>query len=205
MNVIVFGASGKTGELVVEKALAAGHNVSAFVHAASTFPAGVRVIIDDAQDDVAVRAAIRGQDAVIDTIGGKTPYKSSDLETNAVRNIIDGMTAEGARRLIVVSMMGIGESAEHAPLWYEYLLMPTFLHGATKDKAAMEGVVKASDLDFVIVRPPLLTDDPATGSVHIVGGEHKGHKITRGDLAQFLVDQLTSDENLNQAVVVANS
>jgi hypothetical protein len=69
----------------------------------------------------------------------------------------------------------------------------------------MEGVVNASSVDFVIVRPPLLTDDPTTGNIKIVGGHDKGHKITRGDLAQFLVDQLTTDENLNRAVVIANS
>jgi putative NADH-flavin reductase len=205
MKVIVFGAGGKTGELVVQKARAAGHSVSVFAHSAAAFPAGVQVFTGDAQDAAAVRAAIGGHDAVIDTIGGKTPYKSTDLETSAVRNIISGMDAEGVKRLIVVSMMGLGESAENTPFWYEYLLVPTFLHGSTKDKAAMESAVQASDLDFVIVRPPLLTDDPATGSIKIVGGEDQGHKITRADLAQFLVEQLTTDENLNQAVVIANS
>ena len=206
MNVIVFGAGGKTGSLVVERALTQGHAVSVFVHDTThPQPGGVRVITGDAQDPQAVRAAISGHDAVIDTIGGKTPYKRTDLESTAARNIIAAMQAEGVLRLIVVSMMGIGESAENAPFWYEHLLMPTFLHGSTKDKTAMESEVQSSALDFVIVRPPLLTDDPAKGTTRIIGPGETGHKITRADLANFIVDQLTGNQYLGQAIVIANS
>ena len=206
MNVIVFGASGKTGSLVVEKALAAGHVVTVFVHnAAHQKKDGVRVITGDASDSAAVRSAIAGQDAVIDTIGGKTPYKDTELERTAARNIVDAMQEQNVRRLIVVSMMGVGESSEQAPFWYEHILMPTFLRGSTKDKTAMETAVQASRLEFVIARPPILTEDPATGAVKILPPGTKGHKITRADLAQFLVDQLITNEHLGQAVVVANA
>jgi putative NADH-flavin reductase len=206
MNVIVFGATGKTGSLVVEKALTAGHTVTAFVHDAThvTHP-DVRVITGDASDPAAVRQAVAGQDAVIDTIGGKSPYKDTELEQTAARNIINAMHAENVQRLIVVSMMGIGESKDQTPFWYEHLLMPTFLRGSTKDKTAMESAVTTSGLKFVIARPPILTEDAATGSVRVVPLDDKGHKITRADLAQFLVDQLTDDQNLGHSLVIANS
>jgi putative NADH-flavin reductase len=207
MKVVVFGAGGKTGSLVVEKAVAAGHRVTLFLREAATLPQNpdVRIVTGDAGDHTAVRRAISGQDAVIDTIGGKTPYKDTELERNAARNIITAMQEENVRRLIVISMMGIGESSEQAPFWYEHLLMPTFLRGSTKDKIAMEASVRASGLEFVIARPPILTDDHATGSVKVVPVDSKGHKITRGDLAQFLVDQLSGTQYLGQAVVIANS
>ena len=206
MKIVVFGAGGKTGSLVVERAVAAGHTVTVFVHT-SEHPGGptVRILSGDAGDPAAVRRAVAGQDAVIDTIGGKTPYKDTELERAAARNIVAAMREEGVRRLIVVSMMGIGESSEQAPFWYEHLLMPTFLRGSTKDKTAMESTVQQSGLDFVIVRPPILSEEPATGSVYLLTAPTKGHKITRADLAQFLVDQLSSDQYLGQAVVVANS
>jgi putative NADH-flavin reductase len=206
MNLIVFGAGGKTGTLVVERAIEAGHAVTVFLHdAAREVPSEVRVISGDAADPGAVFKAISGHDAVIDVIGGKAPYKDTELERTAVRNIVEAMQAEHVRRLIVVSMMGIGDSKEQAPFWYEHILMPTFLRGADKDKTAMEATVHDSGLDFVIARPPILTEDPATGSVKVVTGEDKGHKITRADLAQFLVDQLIGDQYLGQAVVIANS
>ncbi len=205
-KILIFGAGGKTGSLVVERALAAGHTVTVFTHEQAREPQpNMRIVTGDAADAAAVRSAVAGQDAVIDTIGGKTPWLDKAIESTAARNIVEAMKAEAVRRLIVISFMGLGDSAEQAPFWYEHLLLPTFLHGATKDKARMEAEVTSSGLDFVIARPPLLTDDPATGSYRIIPPEEKGHKITRADLADFLVAQLTSDTYLNQAVLVANS
>ena len=63
------------------------------------------------------------------------------------------MRAGNVRRLIVVSMMGLGDSKDQAPFWYEHLLMPTFLRGSSKDKAALEDEVGGSGLDYIIVRP----------------------------------------------------
>lgn len=206
MKVVIFGAGGKTGGLVVQRSLEAGHTVTVFVHDASKpQPAGVRVLAGDAEDASAVRKAVSGQDAVVDALGGKTPYKETELESNAARNIVSGMNAEGVRRLVVVSMLGVGDSKEQTPFWYEYLMQPTFLRGADKDKSAMEQEVKSSGLDFVIARPPLLTDDTATGSIKVVSGDVKAHKITRADLADWIVEQLASDAYVGQAVVIANS
>ena len=205
MKLIVFGAAGKTGSLVVERALAAGHTVTVFLHEAKDQAPWVHMIVGDAHNAAAVQQAIAGQDAVIDTIGGKTPYKDTDLETTAARNIVAAMQAEGVRRLEVVSMIGIGSSAQQSPFWYRYLMQPTYLRGASKDKTGMEAAVSTSSLDFLIVRPPVLTDDPATGNIQIISGDHKGHKISRADVAHFLVDQLSSTQYLNQAVVIANS
>jgi uncharacterized protein YbjT (DUF2867 family) len=206
MKVLVFGASGKTGGLVVERALAKGHEVSVLVRDAGKFTvAGVRVIAGDATKRGDVLLAVKGQEAVIDTIGGTTPYKTTQLESASVLNMIEAMKAEGVRRLIVVSMMGLGESRAQAPAWYRYLLMTTFLRGSTKDKGAMEELVKASGSDYVIARPPILKDGAATGSVKVLGTGETGHAITRADLADFLVDQVGSDKYLGQAVTVVNS
>jgi putative NADH-flavin reductase len=216
MKVLIFGATGKTGSLVVDQALTAGHEVTVLVHDAAKFaehsdPASrgidrrVAVFTGDATNPTDVRAAMTGQEAVIDTIGGTTPFKAIHLEADTAKVILAEMQAAGARRLIVISAMGVGESAEQAPFWYRYLLMPTFLRGSTKDKAAMEEEVRTEGIDFVIVRPPMLSDDPPTGSVTVIGPAEIGHKITRTDLANFLVDQLTSDQYLNQAVTVVNT
>jgi len=207
MKVIVFGASGRTGSLVVARAVAAGHTVTAFVHHREEFrgAGNVRVIEGDVLDPAAVSAALAGQDAVLDCIGGTTPYKQTELERNAAGAILQGMRQHGVRRLIAISMMGVGDSKKQAPFWYEYLMMPTFLRGATPDKEAMEAEVRASGIDFVLVRPPLLTDSPATGDVKVIGGDAVAHKITRADLADFMVKQISSDAYLGQAVTVVNT
>lgn len=207
MKVLVIGAAGKTGRAVVEQAVAAGHQVTAFVHKADEYDvANVRVIEGDATDSAVMEAAVLGQDAVIDTIGGKTPYKATTLESSAASTIIAAMQKKGVRLLMVTSMLGVGQSKANAPL-YVRLLVATFLRGADKDKAAMESEVKSSDLDWIILRPAILTDDAATGNVQVYdpkAGE-KAHKISRADLASFMVAQLSNNEYLHQAVMIANS
>jgi uncharacterized protein YbjT (DUF2867 family) len=100
--------------------------------------------------------------------------------------------------------MGIGESRSQAPFWYKYLLMPTFLRGSTADKTRMEGIVASSGLDYVIARPPILKDDPPTGSVKVLGSGAIGHSITRADLADFLVEQLQAGDHVGKAATVVN-
>ncbi len=206
MKVLVFGANGKTGEKVVEAALAKGHQVTVFVRDAGKVTDGrVDIATGDATNPTDVRKAMLGQEAVIDAIGGATPYKDTELESSAAHAILGCMEEAGTKRLVVVSMMGIGDSIDETPVWYKYLMMPTFLRGATKDKTAMEAEVKAHGVEFVIARPPLLTDGDATGSVRVIGQGETGHKITRADLAEWMVEQLESDAYVGQAVTVVNS
>ena len=206
MNVLIFGGTGKTGSLVVERALTKGHAVTVLVRDPIKFTRpNVRVITGNATNPSDVLAAMHGQQAVIEAIGGTTPWKSTHLESDAIHAIIHAMQEESVRRLISVSMMGIGNSRAQAPFWYRSLLMPTFLHGSTQDKTNKETAITADHVDYVIVRPPILKDTPATGHVHILNNGATGHTITRADLATFLVDQLESNANLNRAVTVVNT
>ena len=207
MNVLIIGAAGKTGSIVVERAVAAGHVVTAFVHDATTYraPANVRVVAGDATDQASVDKAMAGQDAVIDTIGGKTPYRKTTLERSVAGAVVAAMKAKGARRVIVISAFGVGDSADQVGWFVEHVIVPTWLRGSTEDKAAAEAVVRASGIAFVIVRPAMLTDDAATGNVKVFRGHDIAHRIARPDVAQFCVDQLTSDEHVGRAVTIANS
>ena len=207
MKVLITGAAGKTGAIVVERAVAAGHVVTAFVRDAATYraPANVRVVAGDATDQASVDKAMAGQDAVIDTIGGKAPYRKKTLERSVAGAVVAAMKANGVRRVIVTSAFGVGDSADQVGWFVEHVIVPTWLRGSTEDKAAMEAVVRASGIAFVIVRPAMLTDDAATGNVKVFQGHETAHKITRADAAQFCVDQPTSDEHLGRAVTIANS
>jgi putative NADH-flavin reductase len=207
MNVLIIGAAGKTGAIVVERAVAAGHVVTAFVRDAATYraPTNVRVVAGDATDQASVDNAMARQDAVINTIAGKTPYRKTTLERSVAGAVVTAMKANGARRLIVISSFGVGDSADQAGWFVNHVVVPTWLRGSTEDKAAAEEIVRARGIRFVIVRPAMLTDDAATGSVKVFQGRNTAHKITRADVAQFCVDQLTNDEHVGSAVTIANS
>ena len=206
MQVTVFGAAGKTGRLVVEQGAVRGHTITAFVHSAQDFTpvSGVQVVEGDVNDGRAVVAAIAQGGAVIDCIGGSTPYKQTGLERKAAENILEAMEQKHATPLVVISAVGVAESKEQATFAYEHLLMPTFLRGAMKDKTEMEQEVKGGGVAFTIVRPPALKDDDATGKYAAVPQGQKAESITRADLASFLLDQLTDASHRGTAVTVAN-
>lgn len=208
MKVLVLGAGGRTGRAVVGQAVAAGHQVTALVRHAGAYhgPAGVTVAEGDATDATAVTAAVAGQDAVIDTIGGKTPYKSITLEDDVAKATIAAMQRHAVRRLLVTSAVGVGDSTANATPVLR-ILLKTFLRGSTADKAAMERDVRASTVDWTIARPPALNDDPATGHVRVLdpaAGE-KAHKMARADLAAWLVAQLDDSAHIRRAVTVTTS
>jgi hypothetical protein len=89
-------------------------------------------------DAAAVDVAVAGQDAVIDALGGKTPWKVTTMETSAAHNIVDAMRRNGVRRLLKISVVGAGESVKNAGFFNEHVLMRTFLKGLLVDKAGME-------------------------------------------------------------------
>lgn len=209
MKILVIGAGGATGEEVVGQALERGHEVTAFVHHAEEFsaPPAVRVVQGDVLDAATVEQAVADQDAVIDTLGGHTPWKNTSLETNAARNIIEAMQQHGVRRLLVVSAIGVGETKELVPGWYEKLIMPTLLRGAMQDKEAMEPEVEASGLKWTLVRPGHLVDGKRTGDIKFFepGQGETAHKITRADVAAFMLDILEQEKFLKQAVNIASN
>lgn len=207
MNVLVIGAAGKTGKLIVEQAVAAGHNVTAFVRNASHYHATpeVRVVTGDATDPAHISRAFVGQDAVIDTVGGKTPWRTSELERTVARAIASAAREQGIGRIIAISALGVGDSTAQSPLLFRLLLLPTFLRGSTADKAAMEQEIRQAGISYVLVRPAVLNDQPPVGSIRVITGSQKARGATRADVASFVVEQLTSDKYLNQAVTIATT
>lgn len=207
MNVLVIGAAGKTGRQVVEQAVAAGHSVTAFIRDSAQYnaPPNVRVLTGDASDQATMSHATADQDAVIDTVGGKTPWRKTEIEQRVARAVVAAAKKHGTRRIIAISALGVGGSTAQATLPFRLLLLPTFLRGSTADKAAMEREIAQAGVPYVLVRPAVLNDQPAVGSVRVLVGVEKGRQVTRADLAAFVIEQLTTDTHVNRAVTIANS
>lgn len=209
MKILVIGAAGETGQEVVGQAVERGHTVTAFVHDKSKYeaPPSVRVVGGDVLDVVTVQDAVAEQDAVIDCLGGHTPWKDTHLETNAARHIIDAMKMHVVKRLLVVSAIGVGETKELVPGWYEKLILPTLLRGAMADKEAMEPEVEDSGLDWTLVRPGHLVGGERTGKVQLFEPAPgvTAHKITRADVAAFMLDALEQGRYIKEAVNIASN
>ena len=205
MKILVLGATGGTGRLIVRDAMAKGHSVVALVRsmAGAGLP-DVGIIEGDVRDVDALMHALEGCDAVVSALGTGMGRRKVDLLTVATRAMITAMTRNGVRRLVCVSAMGVGDSRGHGGFVFDRLFLPLLLSEAYKDKERQDAAIRASLLDWVLVRPAMLTDDPARGNARAITdlARVKGGKIARADVAQFVVDQLTTDTYLRRAPVL---
>lgn len=203
MRVIVFGATGKTGGHVLRNALERGHEVTAFGRSVDRIEAepGLGVFRGDVFDSAAVTEAVAGHDAVIECLGS-TGLRDSTTLTTGTTNIVDAAASGGVGRLIVVSAAGVGDSWSQIP-WSSRLMFRTMLRHIFADHRGQEAVVERSPANWTIVRSAVLTDKPATGTVTATTtGATK--RISRADLAGFLVDQLTDESYSRRAVAVTS-
>ncbi len=203
MLLSVFGATGPSGRLIVERALEEGHSVRAFARDPGRLGLEhprLEVVVGDVLDQRAVEAAIAGSGAVIGCLGMRRG-SSKTIVADGTRRILAAMQAHGVRRFIGLSAYGAGEtrdgSAYSRVTWL--LLRPNL-----EDKERYETLVRATDLDWTLVRPPKLTDDPATGRYR-AGTDLRmklTSKISRADLAAFIVDQLDDPAYLRKAPAI---
>ncbi len=207
MNVIVFGASGKTGQELVRQSLEAGHTVTAYLRNPAKLPVQherLRVIQGDVFDAPAVIAACAGQEAALVALGGK-PTGPQPCAPGTL-HIVQGLHAHGGRRLVCLTSLGVGDSKGEAGWLFERLLVPLLLRAEMADKNQQEAVVRGSGLEWVIARPGGLTNAPGLHPYRAmphwtVPGTPR---IARSDVAHFMVSQLESDSWLGQAVALGN-
>ncbi len=202
MNITVIGGSRGTGALVVQNALAAGHTVTSVSRSGGS-ASGVTQVAVDATDAEALRSAVRGADAVIVTVGGtarETP------RTQVTQAVIEAMTAEGVRRLLVQSSYGVGDSLATMPFVLRRIVVPLVLKQALADHEEQEKLVADSGLDWTVVRPGGLTNEPATGSVRLgpsAGGRGTLGRISRADVAALLLSSIADPTTIGQAFTIA--
>ena len=202
MNIALFGATGGTGREVLAQALALGHGVRALArdpHRLSD-AAGLTVIAGDVLDPGPVADCIAGTAAVVSVLG--TRMGSKPIEAQGTRNILTAMQSQGVRRLIVVTSMGVGDSAGQLSTLAR-VFMKLVLGKIMADKEEQESLIRASGLDWTIVRPGGLTDGPRTGR-YIEGLDKsiRAGQIARADVAEFVLRQLGDDRYLHQAPAV---
>lgn len=194
-RVLIIGASRGIGLETVKRALEAGHQVRALSRGADTIPVQddrLEKIAASALDATAVARAVAGVDAVIMTLGTTNLLDPGRLFSDATRILIDAMRGAGVKRLIVVTGLGAGDSRGRGGVLYDWLFFPIVLSRVYADKDVQERMVKASGLDWTIVRPGMLTGGPLTRRYRVLGdpSDWRAGSISRADVADFLVAQV---------------
>lgn len=207
MRVLVVGATGPLGREVIEVALQAGHDTVALVRDRSraALPAAAELCHGDVLDADSLLTPVRGADVVICALGTPSPRQASTLLRDGTAHLVAAMKEAQVTRLVCVTLLGTGQSLANTSLLYRHVVLRV-LAPMVPDKEAQEAVVRASDLDWTLIRPPRFSNGRARGRVRVIAENAPGRAghVVRRDLARFLVDCGTGDLYSRQAVAVGS-
>jgi len=154
----------------------------------------------DIVDAASVKKSLQGSDAVCTTIGIGPTRKPVTVFSEGIRNVVAAMQATGTRQLACITGIGAGDSKNHGGFFYDRFINPLLLKTIYADKDREEAVVRASDVDWVIIRPGFLTNGPLTGQYRVLTdltGMTAG-KISRRDVAHFVLTELAEKKYVRQ-------
>ena len=204
-RLLIVGATGGTGRQLLAQALERGFAVTALVRDPSRLPVShpqLTVVRGDVLDEGSLDAAMRGQEAVISALGHRRYLSPTRILSEGTRNILRAMDAHGVPRFVCETSLGIGDSAGRMGLYYTFFTIPVILPFYFWDKTRQEQVIAASNVEWTIVRPGVLTNARRRGRHR--HGFHIGSflwtvRISRADVADFMLDQLESNTYLRAA------
>ena len=209
MKLLIVGATGGTGRQLVTQALERGHQVTALVRRpprAEPRPA-LTLVVGDVLDPGSLDRAMQGQEAVLSALGHNRWLAPSRILSEGTRNLIAAMVRHGVQRFVCETALGISDAWWQMGLYYTLFLRPVILPFYFWDKVRQEAVIRASNLAWTIVRPGMLTNGSPRGRYR--HGPHVGHwlwtvRISRADVAAFMLDQLTDTSYVRATVGVAD-
>ena len=202
MRVFILGATGGIGRELVQQSLARGHEVTALVRSPEKMRARsekLAVIVGDPRNAELFTRALPGHDAILSSLGHVRGGSVTILQ-ESVRSLVSAMGETGVRRVLVVSV---------AFLFRETGLPGTILRNIVlrangADSKDMERVLAESGLDWMVVRPPRLTNGPRTEHYRVEDGHlpRRGFLISRADVAHFMLDETEKSVHIRQIVGV---
>ncbi|WP_328463912.1 NAD(P)-dependent oxidoreductase [Streptomyces sp. NBC_00448] len=202
MKITIFGATGRMGQLLVRRALDEGHTVTAYARTPGKLRvthANLSVAPGQLDDHEAILEAVRTADAVVEGVGS---------ESAATRRIIGAMDTAGVKRLVVVSTCSVPDPADRPDLKVTALVrfVRTMAPRPWAEVRSAAEAVRASDLDWTLVRVAKLNDQPATGDIKVghYGQGVVGLSLSRADMAAFLLGQVTDETYLRAAPAISN-
>ena len=208
LNVALIGASGKIGSKIARELLSRGHTVTGIARDPDKIElaSGMTAVRGDLTDPAAIAEILKGHDAVIITLGAGNSRKST-IRSAGTMNVIQAMQIHGVERLICQSTLGAHESWSNLNFFWKRIMFGLLLRPVFHDHELQESLVRASGLNWTIVRPGAFTDGPATNAFKedFPPTERSlSLKISRADIAVFLSKQLSDLRYAHQAVCISN-
>jgi putative NADH-flavin reductase len=208
MRLLLLGATGRTGRELLLQAPSQGHQLTALARDPGRLAVQderIDAIAGSATDAAAINAALEGQEAVLCTLGPRSPKAllAFDLMQATVVALVPAMQAQGVGRIVMLSALGAGQSAGQAPAPFRFMFR-TLFRQVGRDKAIAEARLEGSGLDWTIVYPPALTNGPRTGTYsHGQTTTVRGmSRISRADVAEFMLAQLTEPGYSRKSAII---
>jgi putative NADH-flavin reductase len=209
MKIAIFGATGKVGRHLVDQALERGDEVTVFVRDPSKLTTHrrerLKVVQGDVLDQKDVEQAVVGNDAVVSALG-HTKTSSKDVLTEGAKNIVAAMNGHGVRRLVGLTGAGVRDPKDEPKLVDRVIgwLLKILQRDLLEDSLGQARVIRESDLEWVIVRAPVLNEGEKKGEYRVgYVGKESGTRLSRADVADFMLRQTTDDTYLHQAPMVS--
>ena len=212
-HLAIFGASGRTGQHLVAQALQRGYEVTALGRSAqklAAYEGRIEIVEGDVKHAEAVARAVARADAVISVLG-PTANRPDYAVTRGTENILEAMKEHGVRRLVVSAGAGVADPNDEPKLLNKLIsvLLKLFSRHVYEDMKRMVETVRRSDVDWTIVRVPMLTGE-ATEVMTTKGvrvgyvGKGMGARLSRANLAGFMLDQLRDETYLHKAPAISD-
>ncbi len=209
MNIIIFGATGMVGKQLVKQALLNGHHVKAFGRNVFTElnmeEKNLELIKGALFDEGEVSNAIKGCDAVLSALGGG--FDGNDkTRTLGIKNIIAQMKKNNVKRIVAIGGLGVLNFDDATLLLEQEDYPKEYLPVGLEHKKAYE-YLKESGLEWTFVCPPNIIDHEVTGSYTTKANyppEADNNKIYAGDLAMFMLNELSKNEYVKERVGISN-
>jgi uncharacterized protein YbjT (DUF2867 family) len=217
MKILVLGATGRTGKLIVEEAIKKGHQVVAIARdPAKLASSGAEVMRGTPYDRETVEKAMPGCDAVINTLNvsrtSDNPWASlrapKDLISKSAENALSAMKQHDVDRIVVLSTVGAGSSKASAPAVLRFIVALSNLRYAFDDHTRQENLIINSHTDYTIARAPMLSDRENESGVKVIkegsGGRLK-RTISRRSVARFFVEIIENKKYLREVVGICDN
>lgn len=211
MNISIFGGTGATGLLLIEKALQSGHAVTAFARSPSKIAIqhpNLKIVKGQLAEAYKIEEAVKNTDAVISVLGPKRNTKGH-VVSDGIKNMVDAMRKNNVRRLIATATPSFKDSSDRYQFGFSFAtLMIKLLMKDSHNNIVLTGKhIAESDLDWTIVRVPMLADRPTSGKINVGypgDGTVSSRSLSRADLADFLLQQLHDKKWLRKSPVISN-
>jgi putative NADH-flavin reductase len=208
MKIVIFGSTGRLGKELVKHALEKGHFVTAFardIENITTTHEKLCKVKGSIENGPEVFHALEGQDVVLSALGDKVSGQHTSFRRDAMKQILAAMQLQGVKRIITVGGLGVlQENEDH--LICENPLFPQQFKFVSDDHRKTYEFLKASEVTWTMVCPPMIDEAPATGNYRTKAIYHPGgNRITAGDLADFMVTELVKNAFVKTRVGIAGN